>query len=76
MYNYYPYDRNRYFMPFNPYNYYPISYYNYMKNQMAQNYQSIYNSGYMNDVSQNSYINQVGVGCTEPIPGEPPVPPV
>jgi hypothetical protein len=48
-----------------------------MRNQMAQNYQSIYNSGYMNDVNQNSYINQVGTGCTEPIPGEePPVPPV
>lgn len=74
---YFPYDRNRYYMPFNHYNgYYPMSSYNYMKNQMAQNYQSIYNSGVMTDVIQSSNISQVGAGCTEPMPGEPPVPPV
>lgn len=74
---YFPYDRNRYYTPFNHYNgYYPMSSYNYMKNQMAQNYQSIYNSGVMTDVIQSSNISQVGAGCTEPMPGEPPVPPV
>ncbi len=79
---YYPYNRNYYqpympYRPYSPYNgYYPISSYNYMRNQIAQNYQSIYNSGYMTDVIQSSDINQVGAGCTVPIPGEPPVPPI
>ncbi len=82
---YYPYTRNYYqpyrpyspYSPYSPYNgYYPISSYNYMRNQIAQNYQSIYNSGVMTDVIQSSNINQVGAGCTELVPGEPPVPPV
>lgn len=45
-----------------------IPYDNYINSKIARSYQSIYNSGYMNNVYQNSYIMQSGVGvCTEPV---------
>jgi hypothetical protein len=49
-----------YYNPYYPYHnpYYP--YYSDYYSQYASVDQGIYNSGYMNDVSQTSYINQIG----------------
>ncbi|MGA1047601.1 MAG: hypothetical protein ACO3UU_06300 [Minisyncoccia bacterium] len=77
---YYPfnfYNRDYFYEPYRYYpSYYPIPFNNYVRSNIATTQQSIYNTGYMTDVFQQSNIMQSAAGiCTEPMPGEPPVPP-